>query len=774
MLFPLGSPKGQLMHLREFLSSEELVLALINALPDALLVVAASGNIVAVNATALRLFGYAESELIDQPVEVLIPERLRPQHEQTRRQFVEQPGQRSMAQGRELKALRRDGKELSVQIALSPVTSHGSLFVLVALRETPDYVRALRETEERYRSALEQAPDAVFVADLNGRYTEVNSAACRLLGYTREQLLGKTIMDLITADELPRLAATRAKLLRPGAADVSGWTLLRADGAKLPVEISAMIHADGRWQAFVRDVSERKQAEATVALALRELETVLETLPDPIAIRSGDLYAYVNPAWLRVLGHEEPRELIGTRVLESIHPDDRALAGVLLAGPTKESAGERVELRLLALDGSVVPLEFPPALALHYHGEPASLIVGHDRREEKRMAVALAARERLVTVGTLAAGVGHELNNPLQSVTLNLELLRDELRDLAASAPSQRGRELLDMADDALRGADRIRKIVAGLHAFSRGDREEQSLVNIHSVLELSLDLAQNELRHRARVELDFGTVPAVIADDSRLAQVFINLFVNAVQAMPARSTDQNLVRIVTRADDQGRVVVEISDNGSGMAPEVRQRIFEPFFTTKPVGKGTGLGLAISYNIVTSMAGQIECESELGVGTTFRIVLPAARGATRASGVRPLVTSQARGKILIVEDEPVVARLLERVLSSEHHVELASDGMDALTQLRLEQDYDVVLCDVMMPRMNGMELFERVAGAYPKLAGRFVFMTGGATRPDVHAFLDSVPNEKLYKPFSVPTVTSLVSRLVEAQGLSQPGVTKRR
>jgi CheY-like chemotaxis protein len=192
------------------------------------------------------------------------------------------------------------------------------------------------------------------------------------------------------------------------------------------------------------------------------------------------------------------------------------------------------------------------------------------------------------------------------------------------------------------------------------------------------------------------------------------------------------------------------------------------------VGKGTGLGLAITYNIVTSMAGQIECESEPGVGTTFRLVLPPARAAPRASGLRPLVTTQERGKILIVEDEPVVAHLLERVLSREHHVERATDGVDALARLRLDQDYDIVLCDMMMPRMNGMELFERIAGAYPKLASRFVFMTGGATRPDVQAFLDSVPNEKLYKPFSVPAVKSLVSRLVEAHGRSGRGTSERR
>jgi PAS domain S-box-containing protein len=248
------------MRFRDFLASKHLVLALFNALPDALFVVDASGQVLAVNATALQLLGYPESELVGQPVERLLPERVRAQHEQARRGYLSQPSQRSMAQGRELTVLRRDGSEVSVQIALSPLQSGGSLLILVALRETPEYVRLLRESEERYRSALEQAPDAVFVADLTGRYTEVNSAACKMLGYAREQLIGKTIMDLIPAEDVPRLTETRSKLLEPGTADVTSWTLQRADGVHLPVEVSAMIHRDGRWQAFVRDISERKQA----------------------------------------------------------------------------------------------------------------------------------------------------------------------------------------------------------------------------------------------------------------------------------------------------------------------------------------------------------------------------------------------------------------------------------------------------------------------------------------------------------------------------------
>jgi len=755
------------MHLPSSLASEQLLLALVDALPDALFVVRGDGSIVAVNSAAQHLFGYTEEELLGRSVETLIPERLRHGHEQTRLKYLAQPTQRNMAQGRELLALRRDGRELSVQIALSPVAAPGPRLVVVALRETPDHIRLLRQTEERYRSALAQAPDAVFVADLSGRYTEVNPAACRLLGYTEEQLLRKTIMDLVPAEDSTRLAETKTRLLVPGAADVATWTLLRADGTRLPVEVSAMIHPDGRWQQFVRDISERQRAEAAIALALHELETVLEMLPDPVAIRIDECFAYVNPAWLRLLGYSHAGDLVSKSFASSVHVDDIPLSERLMSATADEK--ESFELRLVAKDGSAIPLDFPPSLALHYQGKPARLVVAHDRRAERRVAAALAARERLATVGTLAAGVGHELNNPLQNVTMNLELLREELERMALSSPSPRARELVQMTNEALLGTERLRKIVLGLHTFSRGEREEKSFLDVRTVLGLSLDLTQNELRHRLRVERDLRPVPTVLADDSKLAQVFINLLVNAAQAMPDRPEESNVVRVTAGTDDRGHAVVEISDNGIGMTADVRRHIFEPFFTTKPVGQGTGLGLAISYNIVTSLGGQLDCESEPGVGTTFRISLPPAsetptHSVLRQSAPKPPV----RSKILLIEDEAVVARLLQRVLSREHDVDIAEDGARALELLTGDGDYAVILCDVMMPRLNGMELFERVLHVKPWLAPRFVFTTGGATRADVEAFLDSVPNEKLYKPFSLPDVRLLVSKMVQSYLASEP------
>jgi PAS domain S-box-containing protein len=744
--------------MRSLLESSGLTKAVLEALPDALFLVDSSGQIVATNPRTSHLLGYSDEELLGTTVERLVPARFRSRHDAARRSFVEAPSLRPMAAGRELAVLHRDGRELSVQIALSPIETQHGTFVVAMMRETPDHVRSLREAEERYRSAIEQAPDAVFVADLNGRYVDANTAACRMLGYTREQILEKSVTDLIAPEEVPKLAQARQALSKPGEVQVSEWSLLRADGTRIAVEVSAKIHSDGRWQSFVRDMTERKLAEATVARTLHELENVLETFPDPVAIRIGDTFAYVNSALLRVLGYAEASELLGRPVLSCIHPDDHLLADESMQRRDNRSGPETLELRFLAKDGSTVPLELPAASKLLYRDQPAVLVIAHDRRERKRLESALALRDRLVTVGTLAAGVGHEINNPLQHVTMNLELLREEL---AGITEASRVGELVAMASDALLGAERIRKIVLGLHAFARGEREELAVLDPRAVLELSFNLTRSELRHRLRLVTALEPTPAIMADESRLAQVFINLLMNAAQAMGDRPAPQNELRVSTWTDQQGRAIIEVRDNGPGMTPDVRARIFEPFYTTKNVGEGTGLGLAIVYSIVTSMAGQIECESEPSVGTTFRVALPGvAKERSAKSAVHRDRQPAPRARILVVDDEPVVASLLERVLRAEHSVELADDGLKALSYLAAGAEYDLILCDLMMPHMTGEQVYERVCRDRPELAERFVFMTGGATGTAMGTFLESVPNERLYKPFSVPGLRAVVDRVL--------------
>jgi signal transduction histidine kinase len=241
----------------------------------------------------------------------------------------------------------------------------------------------------------------------------------------------------------------------------------------------------------------------------------------------------------------------------------------------------------------------------------------------------LSLSERMASVGTLAAGVAHEINNPLAYVTANLDLLLEEVEALGADPSPERVAEIGDMLRQAREGAERVRRIVRGLQTFARPDAEALSLVDVRALLDTSVDIASAEVRGRARIVREFGAVPQVEADDARLGQVFINLLVNAAQAIPAGDPAAHEIRLVTTTDAAGRAVVEVHDSGPGIPAAVLGRIFDPFFTTKPVGVGTGLGLSICHNIVTGMGGEIDVVSREGAGAVFRVALPACAAPRR-------------------------------------------------------------------------------------------------------------------------------------------------
>lgn len=252
----------------------ELAPLLVDAAPDGLVVADADGTIVFVNAATSSMFGWPRAELVGGPVERLLPERLRAAHSAHRARFAAEPRVRSMGAGVTLSGRRRDGSEFPVEISLSPVRTTRGLFVLASVRDVTERQRtteALRRSELLLRELVDQAPDGIFVADLEGRYTDVNAAACRMLGFTREELIGKTIMDIIPPEEVPRLHEARAHLLTPGTVQVDEWALRRKDGVEIRVEVSAKILADGRWQAFVRDITERKRTEEALRLSEEHL-----------------------------------------------------------------------------------------------------------------------------------------------------------------------------------------------------------------------------------------------------------------------------------------------------------------------------------------------------------------------------------------------------------------------------------------------------------------------------------------------------------------------
>jgi signal transduction histidine kinase len=384
------------------------------------------------------------------------------------------------------------------------------------------------------------------------------------------------------------------------------------------------------------------------------------------------------------------------------------------------------------------------------------------RAERRRMQQQLLIADRMASVGTLAAGVAHEINNPLAAVVANLELMAKDISGLCEALQiTEQFHEVVDELRDAREGAERLRHIVRDLKIFSRStDEERRGPVSVKRVLESSLRMAWNEIRHRARLVKDYGDVPPVEANDARLGQVFLNLIVNAAQAIPEGNTDQNLIRVSTKMDPaSGRVVVEIRDSGAGIPPENLARIFDAFFTTKPVGVGTGLGLPICHRIVTGLGGEIQVESQVGKGTVFRVLLvPTSFDAeTTAVPVTVVAPAARRGKVLVVDDEPMIIKALERLLADEHEVTLASTAGEARERILSGARYDVIICDLMMPQMTGMDLHAECLRVAPEQAARMVFLTGGAFTPGARAFLDGVPNQRIEKPFDTQHLRSIVN-----------------
>jgi CheY-like chemotaxis protein len=315
---------------------------------------------------------------------------------------------------------------------------------------------------------------------------------------------------------------------------------------------------------------------------------------------------------------------------------------------------------------------------------------------------------------------------------------------------------LLEHVANAMHGVDRVATIVRDLRAFSRPDDGELTSVDVLVALEQAIKLVGNDVRHRARIVREYRDVPPVKASSSRLEQVFVNILINAAQAIGAGSPTQHEIRIGAHADD-ANVIIEICDTGPGIAPELRERIFEPFFSTKEAGVGTGLGLAVCRSLVEQFGGKITAEAAAR-GTRMTIQLPVYLDAPPVTKPEPIphVESERRLRVLVVDDEPLVRTVLANVLGGRHTITLAEHGRHAL-ELLASSIFDVVVCDLMMPVMNGIELYEHLEKHQPALARRFVFMTGGA----LINTLDEMNVPVLYKPFEMAKIAATISAAAE-------------
>jgi PAS domain S-box-containing protein len=616
--------------------------------------------------------------------------------------------------------------------------------------------RALREREQRFRRLAENASDVLYRYQLEGPrgFSFISGVVTKNLGFTPEEHYQQP--ELWHRQVCPEDQETLARLLSDPKSLVHAPVVMRFKArcgrtVWLQHVVTPVVDASGRCVAvegLARDITERRQAEEALKLSEASFRILIEGVPEPAAIQREGRIVYANSALVNSLGFQRPRELVGRRLEEFLVDEPPSPEGV-----TPLLTGER---RLRRQDGKVQVAEFA-SLPLLFDGQPAVVCIARDVTEQRQLQTRLSLADRMASMGTLAAGIAHEINNPLAFVITNLGFLSEEL----ARQPTLREepRSLLNEARD---GAERVRRIVHQLKTFSRPDEERLEPVDPHAVLDSAAVLAANEIRHRARLVREYGPVPRVLGDEGRLCQVFLNLMVNAAHAIPEGAAERNEIRLVTRVGADGRVVVEVRDTGGGIPKDVLGRIFDPFFTTKPVGVGTGLGLAICHGIVTRMGGDITVESEPGRGTTVRVVLPAteARAVPEQKPVQAAPTAAPqRGRVLIVDDEPAVGRALRRILR-EHDVELATSGRQALERLRADSSFHAVLCDVMMPDLGGKDLYEAVRSGGTGLEQRFVFVSGGAFTPGAREFLARVPNTTLEKPFDEAAVKRVVRELV--------------
>lgn len=381
------------------------------------------------------------------------------------------------------------------------------------------------------------------------------------------------------------------------------------------------------------------------------------------------------------------------------------------------------------------------------------------RRERAQLQEQLMISDRMASVGILAAGVAHEINNPLAVAVGNLDLALQHLEILArAHGEISELHNIVTEVRESHEAVGRIRNVASDLRLFARSDNEVRTAVDIQAVIESSLRMAQNEIRHRAKLRTEFAPVPPVAGNESKIGQVFLNLVVNAAQSITEGSIEDNEISVSTALAPDGCVVVTVRDTGSGMSTEVKKKLFSPFFTTKPVGVGTGLGLSICQRIINEIGGTITVESEVGRGTEFKVQLqPATESTERVSAPTIVVESASRrGAILVIDDEPSIGVLIHKVLDG-HDVMRTTIAEEALEWIAQGMRYDIIFCDLMMPGITGMEFHSRLVQVDPDQASNVIFLTGGAFTSQARQFLEDVDNLCIDKPFDILDLWSLVN-----------------
>jgi PAS domain S-box-containing protein len=611
----------------------------------------------------------------------------------------------------------------------------------------------------------DQMPVGIYVARVpDGAFVYANHAFQKIIG-TRPHLeaLGgasSAHYDIRTRNGLryPDDRLPFARVLREKTSvTMDDIVVHRADGTRVFIRAvgQPLVDAAGKVTHVVvafSDITEEVRARSRADLAEGRLEHLLAHAPIILfAFDRDGIVTLTEGRGLEGLGFR-PKELLGRSVFDLYAHDATIISRAhrVLAGETSTVVSQQgrtwLETTLTPIKSATGDVE-------------GAIGVSIDVTERVTAQEHLVRTERLASMGTLSATIAHEINNPLTYILGSLELVAARLAGPLSVVPGAQA--IATQIENAREGADRVRRIVRGLQAFSGRDDGRPQPTDVHAAIERAVEMTGNAIRHRARLVRHLEPVPPALASDLRLGQVVVNLLMNAAQAVPEGSPEANEIRVRTSwEEEKGEVVIAVEDTGSGMEPGVLSRLFEPFFTTKMLGEGSGLGLSICHGIVESFGGSIEVNSVVGKGTTFRVRLraststpPSARRQAPHSDARP----PRRGRLLVIDDEEKVGHALASLLRADHDVEVSVNPRAIAERLLAGERFDVILCDLVMPGMTGMELHAIVAKHVPEQAERFVFVTGGAFTPAAADFVGHMSHTVLEKPYDLQKLNAAIA-----------------
>ncbi|MFL6208320.1 MAG: PAS domain S-box protein [Pyrinomonadaceae bacterium] len=674
---------------------------------------------------------------------------------------------------------------------LELLSSVGGQIALAIERKRAD--EALRDSEVRYRQLVEFSPEAIIIHN-GGVFTYVNPAAAHLFGAaTSAELIGRRVMDFVHPDYRELVARRMAQVRRGQDVPLIEERLVRLDGQIVEGEVAAMpfVH-NGQLsiQCFVRDLTEHKRAEAERDAERELLNALIERLPVGVLFRdeSGH-YARVNRRAAQILDTETDRLVglpaaeLGTLV-QIAGPDAAPLAPEQLpssvAMRTQQPVGPVEELITTAAGNKRRVIINVAPVALSEQGAAGCVVVLDDVTEQYAMQEQLRQSQKMESIGLLAGGVAHDFNNLLTAIQGNTQLA---LRKLKADDPIHH--RLLEVEKASQRATVLTRQLLA----FSRRQYLERRAINLNGTINDISKMVRRIIGEDVEVRVNEASELApVFADPTQIEQVIMNLAVNARDAMPGggllliETNNVELDAAYCRRYSYTRpgryVQIKVSDTGEGMDTETQKRIFEPFFTTKELGKGTGLGLAMVYGIIKQHDGHIHVYSELGHGTTFKIYLPVHDQAVETEAQpQQMVLAGGTETILVAEDEEALRDLAREVLAGlGYEVLLARDGAEALALYNKERErIDLLLLDVVMPRMGGHEAYDRMRAAGCQTP--VIFMTGYSAETvqskfvQHNSFIEEAGAVLLQKPYNVESLGQRVREILDSRRKHQDSRT---